>query len=206
MEQNFCSLAVGTLEERSTWLYQAKKLLSLCSLILAECDFSRRESDNMVALTALAMRLVISLTDLNGWKCLKSENTGDADVAVKRLIGFMSTRSSGMYSCIRRFVLKLGAQDASQRKAIALTDDQFLITASAVTLGLRPFHLKKSNINDADAFDVNGAIEEYILFILTVPYLCQRLPSFLLPALKHESVLLPSLNILLVRTIMLEYS
>ncbi|XP_020091856.1 E3 ubiquitin-protein ligase UPL7 isoform X2 [Ananas comosus] len=198
MEQNFCSLAVGTLEERSTWLYQAKKLLSLCSLILAECDFSRRESDNMVALTALAMRLVISLTDLNGWKCLKSENTGDADVAVKRLIGFMSTRSSGMYSCIRRFVLKLGAQDASQRKAIALTDDQFLITASAVTLGLRPFHLKKSNINDADAFDVNGAIEEYILFILTVPYLCQRLPSFLLPALKHESVLLPSLNILLI--------
>ncbi|XP_072956198.1 E3 ubiquitin-protein ligase UPL7 [Typha angustifolia] len=198
MDKNFCSLAVGTLEEKSAWLYQAQKMVSLCSFILAECDYSSPEGENMIALTALAMRLVISLTDLKGWKSLKSDDTRVADVSVKRLIKFMSTRKSSTYSCIRRYIINLGAYFSSLKNNIAPTDNQFLITASAVTLALRPFHSKKSDINNADSFNLDEASEEFSLFIMTIPFLCRCLPSLLLPALKHKSALLSSLNVFLI--------
>jgi hypothetical protein len=38
-----------------------------------------------------------------------------------------------------------------------------------------------------------------------MPYLCKRLPPLLLPALKHISVLQPSLSILLVRILKCRY-
>ncbi|XP_008794042.2 E3 ubiquitin-protein ligase UPL7 [Phoenix dactylifera] len=197
-EKNFCSLAVGTHEEKSTWLYQAQKLISLCSFILAECDITCHGNENMVPLTVLAMRLSISLSDLKSWKSLKSDDNRDADIAVKRLIGFMATRKSAMYSCIRKYIMRLGSQIASGKKTIVSTEDCFVITASAITLALRSFHSKRLDVNDTDISNVNDASKQYCVFILTVPYLTQCLPSLLLPALKHESALLPCLDNLLI--------
>jgi ubiquitin-protein ligase E3 B len=81
-------------------------------------------------------------------------------------------------------------------KPIAPTDDHFLITASAVTLALRPLHL---NGMDVDGYDIDRAYIDYVVYILTIPNLIRCLPSLLLPAVRHPSVLQPCLSILSVR-------
>jgi ubiquitin-protein ligase E3 B len=190
-------------EERSIWLYQAKKLISLCSFILARCDHSCFKDGSIVDMTAIAMRLAVSLTDCKTWKSLKSENTGTADESVESLIEFIGTCQSGTYSCVRQYIKCLGPHVTSGKKICATaTDDHFLITASAVTLALRPFHSKKAERGT----DLNGASKEYFTLILTIPYLCKRMPPFLLPALKHISVLQPCLSVLLVRVLMLVWT
>ncbi|KAJ6840077.1 E3 ubiquitin-protein ligase UPL7 [Iris pallida] len=196
VEENFCSLAMGTIQEKSVWSYQAKKLVLLCSFILAEFDHTSHECEDIVQLTALAMRLAVALTDPKGWKAFKSKSTKDADNALKKLLRFMTTEGS-IYICIRRYFVKLGIHITSQKKAFASTDDTFLITATAITLALRPQHYKESDENVADLFDVKDASEQYFIFILTVPYLIKCVPSVLLPALKHKSAMLPCLSILL---------
>ncbi|CAL4918416.1 unnamed protein product [Urochloa decumbens] len=193
--KNFCSFAVGMPEERSVWLYQAKKLISLCSFILARCDHSCCKDGSMVDMTAIAMRLAVSLTDCKTWKSLKSENTKAADASVESLIEFIGTCQSGTYNCVRQYIKYLGPHvDSGKKSSVTATDDHFLITASAVTLSLRPFHSKKAE----RGIDLNGASKEYFTLILTIPYLCKRMPPLLLPALKHISVLQPCLNILLI--------
>ncbi|XP_066390879.1 E3 ubiquitin-protein ligase UPL7 isoform X3 [Miscanthus floridulus] len=191
--KNFCSFAVGIPEERSIWLYQAKKLISLCFFILARCDHSCCKDGSIVDMTAVAMRLAVSLTDCKTWKSLNSENTSAADASVESLIEFIGTCQSGIYNCVRQYIKSLGPHVTSGKKSSA-TDDDFLITASAVTLALRPFHSKKAE----RGADLNGASKKYFTLILTIPYLCKRMPPLLLPALKHFSVLQPSLNILLI--------
>lgn len=86
--------------------------------------------------------------------------------------------------------------DKQAEESIAPSDDRFLITASAVTLALRPFHL---NGMDVDGYDMNRAYAEYVVYILTIPYLFRCLPSLLLPAVRHPSILQPCLSILSVR-------
>ncbi|KAJ0963179.1 hypothetical protein J5N97_028301 [Dioscorea zingiberensis] len=194
---NFCSLAVGTADERSAWLYQSKKLLTICFYVLSECDPTNLEDEHMALLTSLAMRLAVSLTDPNCWKSCKSENMNESEVAAKKLIGFMTTKRSGIYSCIHKYIMKLGAHIALQSKTVAKASDHLLITASAVTLALRPFHAKNSGPGDGD-IAMSDASEQYFTCILTIPYLTQCLPSFLLAALKHELVLFPSLKNLLI--------
>lgn len=194
--KNFCSFAVGMPEDRSVWLYQAKKLISLCCFILARCGHSCYKDGSMVDMTAVAMRLAVSLTDCKTWKSLKSENARAADASAESLIEFIGTYQSGTYNCVRQYIKCLGPHVASGKKSsITATDDHFLITASAITLALRPFHSKKEDRGP----DLNVASKEYFTLILTIPYLCKRLPPMLLPALKHSSVLQPCLNILLVR-------
>jgi len=201
--KNFCSFAVGMPEERSIWLYQAKKLISLCSFILARCDHSCCKDGSMVDLTAIAMRLAVSLTDCKTWKSLKSESSRAADASVETLIEYIGTCQSGTYNCVRQYIKCLGPHVTSKKKSSATaTDDHFLITASAITLALRPFHSKKAERGT----DLNGASKEYFKLVLTIPYLCKRMPPLLLPALKHISVLQPCLKIILVRVLMLIWS
>ncbi|AQK63815.1 E3 ubiquitin-protein ligase UPL7 [Zea mays] len=146
-------------------------------------------------MTAIAMRLAVSLTDCKTWKSLNSENTSAADASVQSLIEFIGTCQSGMYNCVRQYIKSLGPHVTSAKKSSATaTDDDFLITASAVTLALRPFDSKKAK----GGVDLNGASKKYFTLILTIPDLCKRMPPLLLPALKHFSVLQPSLNILLI--------
>ena len=196
--KNFCSFAVGMPEERSIWLYQAKKLISLCSFILARCDHSCCKDGSMVDMTAIAMRLAVSLTDCKTWKSLKSESSTDA--SVETLIEYIGTCQSGTYNCVRQYIKCLGPHVTTGKNSSGTaTDDHFLITASAVTLALRPFHSKKAERGT----DLNGASKEYFKLVLTIPYLCKRMPPLLLPALKHISVLQPCLKIILVRVLML---
>ncbi|XP_062212057.1 E3 ubiquitin-protein ligase UPL7 [Phragmites australis] len=193
--KNFCSFAVGMPEERSIWLYQAKKLISLCSSILARCDYSCCKDGDMVDITVIAMRLAVSLTDCKTWKSLKSDNARAADACVESLIEFIGASQSATFNCVRKYIKCLGPHATSGKKtSAAATDDQFLITASAVTVALRPFH---SKIAERSA-DLNGCSKEYFTLILTIPYLCKRMPPLLLPALKHISVLQPCLSIVLI--------
>ncbi|XP_077245758.1 ubiquitin-protein ligase 7 [Tasmannia lanceolata] len=206
--KNICSLAMGTPEEKSTWLYQARKLLSICSIILAEFDHTNPSREDTVELTALAMHLTVALTDSKGWKTFKSENFMEADTAVNNLMRFIASGKSGLYSCIRRYFLNFVAHSLSQTKGAGQTDNHFLITASAVTLALRPFHVPVFNVNDNNLLDVKDASEQYCTFLLSVPLLPQCLPVVLLRALKHKSVLLPCLKTLLIskEKILLEMS
>ncbi|TVU45657.1 hypothetical protein EJB05_05149 [Eragrostis curvula] len=193
--KNFCSFAVGMPEERSIWLYQAKKLISLCSCILARCEYSCCKDETMVEVTVIAMRLAVSLTDCKTWKNLNSENARDADVSVEALIQFIGARHSGIYNCVRKYIKCLGSHAASDKKKSATaTDDQFLITASAITVALRPFHSKIAE----RVSDLSDASKEYFTLILTIPYICKRVLPLLLPALKHISVLQPCLSIILI--------
>lgn len=197
--KNFCSLATGTLQERRTWNYQAKKLISLCSFILAHCDKSHAGSQCIVGLTILALRFLVVLTDLKGWKSLSNDMLRDADTAMKNLLWFMGSRNSHLYMSIRRYIDKLDITYSSQINSTVETDERFLITASAVTLALRPFHITNFDVSSIGQLDMCCAAEQYCLCLLTIPWFIQRLPAFLIPALKHQSILSPCFQIFLIR-------
>uniref|UniRef100_A0A0E0D4M4 HECT-type E3 ubiquitin transferase n=1 Tax=Oryza meridionalis TaxID=40149 RepID=A0A0E0D4M4_9ORYZ len=172
--KNLCSFAVGTPEER--------------------CNHSCCKDGNMVQITDTAMRLAVSLTDCKTWKKITSKDTRAADASVESLIEFIGANQSGTYSCLRRYIANLGSHALEKKNSSISTDDQFLITASAVTIALRPFHSMRAG----RGADLNGASKEYFTLILTIPDLCKRLPPLLLPAIKHISILQPSLDILLI--------
>lgn len=198
--KNICSLIVGTTEQRRTSMYQMRKLISLCSFILSECDTSHAGSQDIVVLTSLALRFVVVLTDLKSWKIVNDENIGDADAAVKNFVRFIGSCRSGLYASLRRYISRLDAFSSAKVKSIVQTDDKFLISASAITIAIRPFSLTTFNAADCIKFDVHSAAEQYCLYLLTIPWLTQRVPAVLLPALKHKSTLLPCLQLLLVMT------
>ncbi|CAA2973673.1 E3 ubiquitin- ligase UPL7 [Olea europaea subsp. europaea] len=193
--QNFCSMATGTIEERKIWLYQSKKLIAVCSFILANFDYSKR-GDQDVFLTSLAMRLAVVLTDPKGWRSIANDNLEDTNTTIKKLVQFIGSTRSGLYNCIRKFIYKLEAPFSSLGVSSCQTDDRFLIVASAVTLLLRPFHIADMDVNDDSMFEC--AVKQYWVLLLTIPWLAQRLPAILVPALKHKSVLSPCFRILLI--------
>ncbi|KAI3861098.1 hypothetical protein MKX03_002156 [Papaver bracteatum] len=196
-QKNFCSLATGTLEERTTWSYQAKKIIFVSSFVLGECDPACPVGDDFCLTTSLAMRVVVALTDLKGWKCIKSESLNDAEIAVKNLVRFMGTEQSGLHRSIRKYLMKLDMKVALQASSALLTGDHFLIIVSAITLALRPFQAGKSLPNDSLYLEMQDVVEQHCVFLLTVPWLVQRLPAILVPALKHQSVFTPCLSTLL---------
>lgn len=197
---NFCSLATGTPEERRIWTYEAEKLISICLFILAECDTHPGGQDINV-LSSMAMRLVVVLTDTKGWKSITDDNFQDADRAVKDLVRFMGSRKGGLYLCIRKYFNKLDAPCSSLKNSVVQADERFLITASAITLALRPFQAANLDVTEPGHFNVQYAAEQYCVYILTIPWLAQRLPAVLLPAMKHKSILSPCFQTLLVRLI-----
>ncbi|KAJ7971465.1 E3 ubiquitin-protein ligase UPL7 [Quillaja saponaria] len=166
LDSNFCSLAIGTPEERRIWTYQAQKLTFLGFFILSQFSKHNSGDQDIVYVTSLAMRLVVVLTDLKGWKCITDDNRSDADIAVKDLIKFMGSGKCGIYISIGRYVSTLN-NSSLQRKSIILTD-------------------------------VNYAAKQYCVFLLTIPWLAQRLPAVLLPALKHKTVLSSCFQTLLI--------
>ncbi|KAK3010125.1 hypothetical protein RJ639_010724 [Escallonia herrerae] len=188
-ERNFCTLAICTSEERRLWIYQAKRLVSLSLLILGECDYSSHGGQDIVLLTSLAMRFVVILTDLKEWKCVTNSSLRDANIAVKDLVQFMCSKESRMYICMRRYINCLDPPFYTKMNSSVQADDKFLITASAITLALRPFHIANLDINGSGPCDVMYAAEQFCVLLLTIPCFAQRLPAVLLSALKHESVL-----------------
>lgn len=197
-QRNFCTLATCDIEERRTWTYQAKKLISLCVLILSECDYSYHEGHQYVVLTSMAMRFVVSLTDLKGWKALSNITLQDADKAVKDLVCYMCSEKSQLYISIRRYLSRLDTPFPSQIKTAGHTDDRFLITASAITLALRPFNGGSMKMNEDGFLDFQFAVEQYCVLLLTIPWFTQRLPAVLLSAIKHKSILTPCFRQILI--------
>ncbi|KAJ8532779.1 hypothetical protein K7X08_015668 [Anisodus acutangulus] len=195
--ENFCSMAIGTVEERKVWNYQAKKLIIVCLFILTKYDNSCHKS-NDVLLASLAMRLAVILTDVKGWKCISDTNIQGALMAVRDLIQFMGSIRSGLYNSVRRYICKLEAPSSFQATLSSQTDEQLLITASAITLALRPFHVANLVADNKNVLlEVQSAAEQYCIYLLTVPWFAQRLPVVLIPPLKHKLVLTPCLRILL---------
>ncbi|KAM1408826.1 hypothetical protein ACFX2I_009298 [Malus domestica] len=197
-KKNFCSLAIGTLEESRIWSYQSRKLISLCMFVLSKCDTSRARDQVIVALTSLAMRFVVVLTDFKGWKSVAEHDCQSADAAVKYLVRFMGTGESGLYLSIRRYISTLDAPGFSRISSNIQRDDSFLITASTITLALRPFHLAKFDSDGPGSLDVHYVAEKYCVFLLTIPCLTQRLPAVLISAMRHKSILSPCFQTLLI--------
>lgn len=195
--QNFCLMAIGDLDERNIWLLQSKKLISVCLFIISMFDYSNGSAED-IALTSTAMRLSVLLTDPKGWNCVSDAGRKVANTAVKDLLQFMGRKNSGLCNCIRKFMLKLEAPFSSQGVLPRQMEDIFLILASAITLSLRPFHLTNIDINGKGMMEC--AVEQYCIYILTIPRLPHRLPPMLVPALRHKSVLSPCLRMLLVMT------
>ncbi|XP_060201350.1 E3 ubiquitin-protein ligase UPL7-like [Lycium barbarum] len=196
-DENFCSMATGTMEERKVWNYQAKKLVTMCLFILQEYDNSCHKS-NDVLLASLAMRLAVILTDVKGWKCISDTNIQVALLAVRDLVQFLGSIKSGLYNSVRRYICKLEAPSSAQATLSSQTDEQLLITASAITLALRPFHVANLVADNKNVLlEVQSAAEQYCIYLLTIPWFGQRLPVVLIPPLKHKSVLTPCLRILL---------
>ncbi|KAH6833381.1 hypothetical protein C2S53_007589 [Perilla frutescens var. hirtella] len=193
VRQSFCSLTIGSTDERKLWFHQSKKLISVCLFVLSLFDYSHPRVQDVV-LTSIAMRLSVILTDPKGWNHIPPNGQKDANTAVKNLVKFVGSKRSGLYNCIRKFILTLEAPFSSQELQ---TDDRFAIVASAITLSLRPFHLTNIDINDKGMME--SAIEQYCISLLTIPWFPQRLPAILVPALRHKSVLSPCLRTLLVR-------
>ena len=138
------------------------------------------------------MRFAVVLTDLKSWKSITDDNLRDAETAMKDLVQFMGSKRSGLYNHVRIYIKKLGARI----NCSGSTDDRFLITASALTLALRPIHI--ANLNGPAHLDGHYATEQYCVLVLTIPWLTQRLPAALLPALQHKSILSPCFRTLLV--------
>lgn len=206
-DRNFCSLAVGTRNERKMWVYQVQKLVSLCSFILAgNDDCYSPASDDVVAVATPLMHLMIIFTDSKAWKCISDEYREDAERAVKDIIKFMGSDKSGLYGSIGRYLNKLN--DSFPSPGAVHKDDKFLVTASAITLALRPFQAFKLDEKDSLFFNLQCAAEQYCLFILTVPWLVQRIPAVLLCALRHTSTLGPCFQTVLIlnEKILTEYS
>ncbi|CAD5325662.1 unnamed protein product [Arabidopsis thaliana] len=185
---NFCSLAVGTSEDSKTWACQTRRMVSLCSFLLTECNYSQERIKDVIGVNALLLRILIVLTDPKSWKIITNENFEDAETAKKIIIQFIGSCKSGYYSAVRRYIKTLTKH----------TDERLVITTSAVTLALRPFHVKQPAFVDDNQPDTNLAVEEYVSLILTIPRLVCYLPSALIRALKHKSILMPSFHTILV--------
>lgn len=170
-----------------------QKLVGVCSFIVAACDCCS-ESKDILPLCSLGMHLLVALTDLKAWKFVSEDRRSEAEQAVRNLVWFMGNKSE-LYSSARRYIMSLEVSFAPPAINMIQTNDRFLITASVVTLLVRPFHLISHN--------TDNVCGQYFMYLLTIPWLVQRFPAVLIPALKHMSVLSPCFQMLLVRIIQL---
>lgn len=190
-------MAIGTTEERIIWRYQAQRLTSLGFSILSEYSECNSGAQDITIVTSLAMRILVMLTDLKGWEGIPDDNCLDADLAVKGLVEFTGSSKSGSYVSIARYISALDNY-SSQMKVVTQAAEKFFITASAITLAVRPFSL--TNIDGERPCMLNGnhAAKQYILHLMTIPWLVQHIPPVLLPALKHKSIMFTCFQALLV--------
>lgn len=165
--------------------------MSLCSFLLTECSYSQERIKDVLGVSALLLRILIVLTDPKSWKIISKQNFEDAETAGKMIVQFLGSSKSGYYRAVRKYIKSLTKN----------SDERLLITTSAVTLALRPFHARQPTFVDDNQPDTNLAVEGYVSLILTVPRLVCCLPSALIRALKHKSILMPSFHTILVSLI-----
>ncbi|KAL8168192.1 hypothetical protein V2J09_009691 [Rumex salicifolius] len=164
-----------------------------------ECDVSR--GDDIAALMSLAVRLIITLSDLKGWRCIDKDHN-DAIKAVDELVLFMGSDKCSLYKSIGRFISTLNASSLSLGKNASQPDGRFFIIAGIITLALRPFQAAVNlDITESVSTDMHSAVLQYCVFILSVPWLILRVPAVLLPALRHRSIMEPCLRTLLISSV-----
>ncbi|KAL3681995.1 hypothetical protein R1sor_000017 [Riccia sorocarpa] len=204
LQSNYCSLAVGSVEEQSVWVYQAHKILELCSAVLAN-DGSAWTSSERQILPGLAMRVMVAMSDASMWKAFsQQENLVKANAGVLSLVEWLVQGRSGLYEAIRSYVFtNFPIPKTSTDHGHPPERDKFIVTASAMTMALRPMNVLSAALSDRK--EVNQevvklressscAADVFVAHILTIPFLIQRLPPSLVPALQHPSVLAPCLR------------
>ncbi|KAG6544429.1 hypothetical protein Mapa_014067 [Marchantia paleacea] len=203
---NYCSLAIGSLEEQSRWVYQAHKILELCSAVLANDGSAWNSIEGArTILPGLTMRVMVAMTDASMWKSSSLQESRDkANLAILSLLEWLVKGNSGLFPAVRSYVLtnfpipKTGKDNDHPPER-----DKFIVTASAITMALRPLTVLSAaypvqpevneGVRNSEASCVPAA-EIFAAHILTIPFLVQRIPPSLVPALQHPSALAPCLR------------
>lgn len=157
------------------------------------------KEQEIIVTTSLAMRLVVVLTDHHVWKNANESSQAVADAALEDLIHYLGTSESGLYVSVREYMYKWSVLQSTQNNSTIKTNDLLVITVSAITLALRPFHLMISDTIGTTPWEGHHVAEQFCLFLLTIPGFIQNLPQLLVPAVKHRSILFPCFSTLLVR-------
>lgn len=219
MRYNYCDLSVGFPDKMSKWIYQARQLLRLACAALGKKghEFEPKASDNnhitleASNLAGLAIRVIIGLTDSGTWKCFDEPGQEfrkrKAHLVVLGLLEWLASGSGGLYLAVQSYILANfpvpGIKDDHARSRGK--KDKFIITASIITITLRPLLVLSAECSrdrdDEKTFEdkdyttaSNRAAAQFSAHILTIPFLPQRLPQPLLPALQHPSALSPCLR------------
>jgi len=220
---NYCDLSVGFPDKMSKWMHQVRQILRLACAALEkegrgfrEAEQSGTDKNNMVLdgsnLAGLAMRVMVSLTDSSTWKCFddpgQEVRKRKANLVVLGLLEWLASGSAGLYLAVRSYILANfpvpGIKDEQPRSRGKR--DKFIITASIVTVTLRPLLILSAECNKDThddeipkdnkdySFAAKRAAAQFSAHILTIPFLPQRLPQPLLPALQHPTALSPCLK------------
>lgn len=220
---NYCDLSVGFPDKMSKWVHQVRQILRLaCGALekegrgLREVEQSGTDNNTMALdgsnLAGLAMRVMVALTDSSTWKCFDEQGQEvkkrKANFVVLSLLEWLASGSSGLYLAVRSYILTNfpvpGMKDEQAQPRGKR--DKFIITASIITVTLRPLLVLSAECNkDADVEDIQNDSKDYSFaakraaaqfsaHILTIPFLPQRLPQPLLPALQHPTALSPCLK------------
>jgi hypothetical protein len=210
----------------SKWVHQAHQVLRLACATIAKDGCGWREAEHasrgkssalleVANLPGLAMRVMVALTDTSTWKCFcesgQEARKKKADQVVLSLAEWLANGNGGLFLAVRAYLLANypvpGIKDEQIRPHGR--KDKFIVTASIITVMLRPLLLLSvASIEDRDQnseglsegvqFKASAAraAAQLSAHILTIPFLSQRLPSSLLPALKHPSALFPCIRAL----------
>ncbi|CAK9258356.1 unnamed protein product [Sphagnum jensenii] len=223
---NYCSLALGFRDKMSKWVHQAHQVFRLACATIAKDGCGWREAEHasrgkssasleVANLPGLAMRIMVALTDTSTWKCFcesgQEARKKKADQVVLSLAEWLANGNGGLFLAVRAYLLANypvpGIKDEQIRPHGR--KDKFIVTASIITVMLRPLLLLSvASVEDRDQnsegsservqFKASAAraAAQLSAHILTIPFLSQRLPSSLLPALKHPSALFPCIRAL----------
>ncbi|CAM6107607.1 unnamed protein product [Calypogeia fissa] len=204
LSRNYCSLAIGSRDEQARWLYQVHKILELCGTVLANDGHEWSDTDK--TLPGLTVRVMVALTDATMWKGFsQKDDQVKANALALNLLEWLAKGHGGLFPAIRSYIISnypIPKGDGEHDKPP--DRDKFIVTASAITLALRPLvalsaasqqelqHDRKQ-LERLRASSARAAVM-FATHILTIPFLIQRLPGTLVPALQHTSALAPCLR------------
>ncbi|MCO5588844.1 hypothetical protein L7F22_042804 [Adiantum nelumboides] len=194
--KNYCSLSTGSEDQQSTWRCQVLRLFRLSCLGMVE-GTARHYSDSLV-LASLSVRMLVVLTDSNMWLCFHDEDDkARAKVVAHELLEQIAEGNGNipLYPAVGVCIEQLcQVKHEDGERSVQLQKEQLLIVASAITVALRPLQQipLSQDINRVDqsvSAVKRKASENFCSCIMTVPYIVRRLPTAILPALQHPSVL-----------------
>ncbi|KAI5061390.1 hypothetical protein GOP47_0023895 [Adiantum capillus-veneris] len=194
--KNYCGLSTGSKDQQSTWRCQVHRLLRLSCLGLVEG--SARHHSDLLKLASLSVRMLVALTDSNMWICFhKEDDKAHVKLVVCELLEWTAEGNGkiplypAVAVCIEQ-MCPLKREDGD--RPVPLQKEKLLIVASAITVALRPLQqtpveMDINRLGQRLSSAKRKASEDFCSCVLTIPYIVQRLPAAILPALQHPSVL-----------------